>query len=322
MIPAIEVGLLYAVVALGVYLTFRVLNFPDLTVDGSFTTGAAVVAVLLTKDVSPVLALAAAFTAGMIARTITGLLHTKLKIDGLLAGILTMIALWSINLRIMGFAVDKESNSNVGIPPSESMFVVLRKAGLLGTWTSVLILLAGVLIVKLLIDWFLATDRGLALQATGNNEKMIRSFGVNTDNQKILGLALSNGLVALGGALVAQLYQGGADITVGIGLILIGLASVILGQAIVGTRWVWIATFGVIIGAVLYRLIIFWALQSGLSNTDVRLMTALIVVVALVVPSLLQRFGIDPRRIRGRATQGSAAPGQDESSAPTTVGAK
>ena len=285
MVPAIELGLLYAVVALGVYLTFRVLNFPDLTVDGSFTTGAAVVAVLLTKEVNPILAMAAAFIAGMVAGAITGLLHTKLKIDGLLAGILTMIALWSINLRIMGIAIDQPSTPNVGVRSSESLFSVLRKADLLGTWGSVAILFAGVVVIKLVIDWFLATDRGLAVQATGNNEQMIRSFGVNTDNQKILGLALSNGLVALGGALVAQ-YQGGADISMGIGLILIGLASVILGQAFFGNSRVWLGTFGVIVGAVLYRLIIFWAIAAGLSNTDVRLITAVIVVIALVIPRL------------------------------------
>lgn len=285
MVPAIELGLLYAVVALGVYLTFRVLNFPDLTVDGSFTTGAAVVAVLLTKEVNPILAMAAACTAGMVAGAITGLLHTKLKIDGLLAGILTMIALWSINLRIMGIAIDQPSTPNVGVRSSESLFSVLRRADLLGTWGSVAILFIGVVVIKLVIDWFLATDRGLAVQATGNNEQMIRSFGVNTDNQKILGLALSNGLVALGGALVAQ-YQGGADISMGIGLILIGLASVILGQAFFGNSRVWLGTFGVIVGAVLYRLIIFWAIAAGLSNTDVRLITAVIVVIALVIPRL------------------------------------
>ena len=285
MVPAIELGLLYAVVALGVYLTFRVLNFPDLTVDGSFTTGAAVVAVLLTKEVNPILAMAAACTAGMVAGAITGLLHTKLKIDGLLAGILTMIALWSINLRIMGIAIDQPSTPNVGVRSSESLFSVLRRADLLGTWGSVAILFAGVVVIKLVIDCFLATDRGLAVQATGNNEKMISSFCLNTDNQKILGLALSNGLVALGGALVAQ-YQGGADISMGIGLILIGLASVILGQAFFGNSRVWLGTFGVIVGAVLYRLIIFWAIAAGLSNTDVRLITAVIVVIALVIPRL------------------------------------
>lgn len=323
MVPAIELGLLYAVVALGVYLTFRVLNFPDLTVDGSFTTGAAVVAVLLTKDVNPALAMIAALIAGMIAGAITGLLHTKLKIDGLLAGILTMIALWSINLRIMGIAIDQPSNSNVGVRSSDSLFGAMRKADLLGTWASVAILLAGVLVIKLILDWFLATDRGLALQATGNNEQMIRSFGVNTDNQKILGLALSNGLVALGGALVAQ-YQGGADITVGIGLILIGLASVILGQAFFGNNRVWLATLGVIVGAVLYRLIIFWALGAGLSNGDVRLMTAVIVVLALLLP----RLGLVKRLRRARTARNQQVIGIDpgateaeDHTTPTSAGA-
>jgi putative ABC transport system permease protein len=286
-----------------VYLTFRILNFPDLTVDGSFTTGAAVAAVCLSHEMNPVLAMLLAFAAGMVAGAITGLLHTYGKIDGLLAGILTMIALWSVNLRIMGLSNGTPALSNVGIRSSESAFSGLREADLLGTWGSVGILFLAVFVLKLIIDWFLATDLGLAIQATGNNEQMIRSFGVNTDGMKILTLALSNGLVALGGALVAQ-YTGSADISMGVGLILIGLASVILGQAFFGNRWVWLASFGVIVGAVLYRLVIYAALTAGLSNTDVRLITAVIVVIALLIP----RFGIGKRlglnrMIRGKQSQ-------------------
>ncbi|MDJ1370621.1 ABC transporter permease [Gulosibacter molinativorax] len=299
MIGAFELGIIYAVVALGVYLTFRVLNFPDLTVDGSFTTGGATGATLITLGLDPITSTLIAFLAGAVAGSITGLLHTKGKIDGLLAGILTMIGLWSVNLRLMGLSTfDAESGTgispglaNVSLLRSDTVFTPLREAGMLGTWFGPLLLFIGVFVLKLIIDWFLATDRGLALQATGNNEQMIRSLGANTDNQKILGLALSNGLVAAGGSLVAQ-YQGFADISMGVGLILIGLASVIIGQAFFGNNRVWLATLGVIVGALLYRLIIFVALTyGGLNPNDMKLITAIIVIVALLLP----RFGLGGR---------------------------
>ncbi|MBP6683950.1 MAG: ABC transporter permease [Leucobacter sp.] len=277
MIGAIEVGLLYGIFALGVYLTFRVLNFPDLTVDGSLTTGAATAAALIHAGQSPLLATLAGGATGMIAGAITGILHTKGKIDGLLAGILTMIALWSINLRIMG-------KSNLPFLREDTLISPLREAGWMGkTWFVVLIFLAVVLVIKLLVDWFLSTDVGLAIQATGNNEQMIRSFGVNTDGMKILTLSISNGLVGLAGALIAQ-YNGVADISMGIGVILVGLASVILGQALLGQRWIWLATLAVVVGAVLYRIIIFGALRIGFNQDDMKLMTALLVIAALLLP--------------------------------------
>ena len=318
MIGALEIGLIYAIVALGVYLTFRVLNFPDLTVDGSFTTGGAVAAMLIITGWNPIVATAMAFLAGMAAGAITGLLHTKGKIDGLLAGILTMIALWSINLRIMGLAQGSEGTANLGLRNYNTVFTFLRDQQILGTWMSVLLLLAGVFAVKLVIDWFLATDLGLALQATGNNEQMIRSFGVNTDGTKILGLSLSNGLVAVGGALFAQ-YNGFADASMGIGLILIGLASVIIGQAFFGNRWVWLATIGVIVGAIVYRLVIFAALQVGLNPNDMKLITALIVIVALLLP----RFGIGKRLGLGKLRSGAkpAAVTEPAPAAKETTGA-
>jgi putative ABC transport system permease protein len=233
MIVAVELGLIYAIMALGVYLTFRILNFPDLTVDGSFTTGAAVASIMIINGSSPVVATIAAFGAGLVAGWITGILHTKGKINGLLAGILTMIALYSINLRIMGRA-------NLPLLREETLITPLRDAGLLGTAMAVVVFALFALAVKFVLDWFLHTDVGLAMQATGDNEEMIRSFGVSTDRMKILGLALSNGLVGLCGALIAQ-YQGFADIGMGIGLILAGLASVIIGQAIFGSRLIIIA---------------------------------------------------------------------------------
>ncbi|KMK73707.1 ABC transporter permease [Kocuria rhizophila] len=279
MIAGIELGLIYAVMALGVYLTFRVLDFPDLTVDQSFTTGAATSAMVILNGGSPWIATVVGFVAGGLAGLITALLHTKAKINGLLAGILTMTALYSINLRLMG------GKANLALLREDTVFTPLREAGLQGTVTGVLLLLVGVLVVKVVLDWFLYTDAGLAMQATGDNPDMIRSFGVNTDAQKILGLCLSNALVGLAGALIAQ-YQGFADIGMGIGMIVVGLASVILGQGIFGHRTVVVATFAVVLGSVLYRLVITVALQAGLNPSDMKLISAVLVVVALVLPQM------------------------------------
>lgn len=276
MITAVELGLIYAVMAIGVYLTFRILDFPDLTVDGSFTTGAAVAAVGIINGVHPLLATTLAFFSGMIAGLVTGLLHTKGNINGLLAGILTQIGLYSINLRIMGKA-------NLPLLRETTLFTPLRDAGLTGTWVSVGILLATAVVILLVVIWFLHTDVGLAMRATGDNPDMIRSFGVNTDNQKLLGLALSNGLVALSGALVAQ-FQGFADIGMGIGLIVAGLASVIIGQAILGRSGIAIAASAVVLGSVLYRVVIQLALQAGLNPNDMKLISAILVILALVLP--------------------------------------
>lgn len=276
MFGALELGLIYGAMALGVYLTFKVLNFPDLTVDGSFTTGGATAASLIIAGVNPFLATLAAIGAGLIAGYITGLLHTKGGIDGLLAGILTMIGLWSINLRIMGKA-------NLPLLREDTVFTPLRENMWLGTWVSIAILLIFTLILKFAIDWFLTTDLGLAIQANGNNRQMIRSLGVNTDNTTMLTLALSNGFVALCGALIAQ-YQGFSDISMGIGLILVGLASVILGQAVFGSRNIFMASLGALMGSVIYRLIIFLALRAGLDTNDMKLTTALLVVIALLLP--------------------------------------
>ncbi|MBM6623233.1 ABC transporter permease [Micrococcaceae bacterium RIT802] len=295
MITAVELGLIYAIMALGVYVTFRILDFPDLTVDGSFTSGAAVAAIGIVNGMPALVATILAFFVGALAGVVTGLLHTKGKINGLLAGILTMIALYSINLRIMGKA-------NVPLLGEDTLISPLRQAHLTGGIVSVLIFFAVALALKFVLDWFLHTDVGLAMQATGDNEEMIRSFGVNTDNQKILGLALSNGLVALCGAMIAQ-YQGFADVGMGIGLILIGLASVIIGQAIFGTRSIFMATLAVIIGAVLYRVFIQLALNAGLDPNDMKLISAILVVIALVLPQWkgFSRFGRRMRTITAAA---------------------
>ncbi len=276
MITAVELGLIYAVMAIGVYLTFRILDFPDLTVDGSFTTGASVAAVGLVNGMNPLLATVLAFFAGTIAGIVTGLLHTKGNINPLLAGILTQIGLYSINLRIMGRA-------NVPLLRETTLFTPLRDAGLTGTWVSVAVLLAVAVAILLVVIWFLHTDTGLAMRATGDNPDMIRSFGVNTDNQKLLGLALSNGLVALSGAMIAQ-FQGFADIGMGIGLIVAGLASVIIGQALLGRSGIAIAASAVVLGSIMYRVVIQLALMAGLNPNDMKLISAVLVVLALVLP--------------------------------------
>ena len=276
MVTAVELGLIYAIMALGVYLTFRVLEFPDLTVDGSFATGAAVSAIMIVNGVNPAIAVASSFVAGLGAGFITGLLNTKGNIDGLLAGILTQVALYSINLRIM-------STSNIGLLRQTTAFSKMRDLGLIGTWWGPLVMLPAVLVILGLLVWFLHTNVGLAMRAAGDSPDMVRSFGVSTDFYKILGLALSNGMVAVSGSLIAQ-YQGFADVTMGIGIIVAGLASVIIGQAIFGRLTIFRAAFAAVIGAVLYRMIIQWAIMIGFNPNDMKLISAVIVVMALLIP--------------------------------------
>ncbi|MEA5118532.1 MAG: ABC transporter permease [Propionicimonas sp.] len=278
MLGALDLGLIFGLMALGVYHTFRVLDFPHLTVDGSYTTGAAVAASLIIAGQAPLLATAVGAAAGGVAGLVTGLLHTKGGINPLLAGILTQIALYSINLRIMGKA-------NLPMLRETTLFSGLRDAQLLGSWVSVLILAVVALAFLILVDWFLNTEIGIALQATGDNERMIRAQGVSTDFTKILGLVISNALVGLAGALIAQ-YQGFADIGMGIGLIVAGLASVIIGQALVVSRRFVFATLAVVVGSVVYRLIIQLALERGFDPNDMKLISAVLVIAALLLPRL------------------------------------
>ncbi len=290
MLGALDLGLVYGLVALGVYLTFRILDFPDLTVDGSFTTGAAVAATGIVSGLPPLGATLLGGVCGAVAGLVTGVLHTKGGINPLLAGILTQIALYSVNLRIMGRA-------NVPLLRVDTLLSGMRDANQLGTRTSVLVFAVMVLLTMLAVDWFLNTDLGLALQATGDNARMIRSQGVSTDATTILGLVLSNALVAVAGALVAQ-YQGYADIGMGIGLIVAGLASVIIGQTLVPSRRFVLATLAVVVGSVVYRIVIQVALQVGLNPNDMKLISAVLVVAALLLP----RIGF-VRRMRARARQ-------------------
>nr|WP_231637358.1 ABC transporter permease [Paenibacillus sp. FJAT-27812] len=266
---AVESGLLYALMALGVYITFRILDFPDLTVDGSFTTGAAIGTVLTVNGTAPWLAIICSFIGGAIAGTCTGLLHTKGKVNGLLSGIIMMIALYSINLRIMG-------KPNLSLRGHDNLF---------DNVSTLAVMIVFVIIVKLVLDLFFRTDIGLSLRATGDNSRMIRSFGANTDVTTIFGIALSNALVATSGGLVAH-YQKYADNSMGIGMIVIGLASVIIGEAIFGARTIFRATLAAVLGSIIYRIIYAFALRvDWLDASDMKLITAVIIIFALVVPS-------------------------------------
>ena len=288
---ALEIGLIFGLVALGVLISFRILNFPDLTVDGSFTLGGAVTATLIAAGHAPWWATLGGVAAGAVAGFVTGWLSVRLKIMNLLASILMMIALYSINLRVMG-------RPNVPLIAEPTLFTVLARDGLPEYMARPLLLLAVVGAVKLLLDAFFASQIGLAMRASGANPRMARAQGIATGRLTLMGMAMSNALVALAGALYAQ-SQGGADISSGIGTIVIGLAAVIIGEAIVPARRMVVVTLAVVIGAILYRLFIALALNSeliGLQAQDLNLVTALLVVFALVLPGIR---GALLRRLRG-----------------------
>ncbi|MBC6720819.1 ABC transporter permease [Treponema sp. Marseille-Q4130] len=275
---ALAVGILWSVMTLGVYITFRILDIADLTVDGSFATGGAVSGVLIAHGVHPLLSLLAAFAAGMLAGLVTGLLHTKIKIHVLLASILTMIALYSVNIRIMG----KANTPLLGVNTVLTFFT--DKCGFTAANASLAVGAVFVACIVALMYWFFGTEIGSAMRATGNNERMVRALGVNTDTMKMLGLMLANGFVALSGGLVAQ-SQGYADVGMGTGVIVIGLASIIIGEVVFGKRFAfWYTLLSVVFGSVIYRIVIAIVLQLGLKSTDLKLFTAIIVAASLSVP--------------------------------------
>lgn len=311
---AMESGIIYAIMALGVYLTFRVLDFPDLTVDGSFVTGAAVAAISIVNGVDPFLATLFAIVAGFIAGCFTGILHTKGKVNPLLSGILMMIALYSINLRILGrpnVALLNEPTvfksifswwESLGIDKAlNGLIEVMGMTQFPKTWAILILMIIVTAGIKFATDYFLKTEVGLALRATGDNQKMIRSFSANTDSYIIMGLGLSNGLVALAGALIAQL-GGFADAGMGIGLIIIGLASVIIGEALFGTKTIFRTTLAVICGAIIYRIVVTLALRVNfLEAGDMKLITAVLVIIALVSPKIIENRKEKQRRKQKRA---------------------
>lgn len=282
---ALEIGLIFSLVALGVFISFRLLRFPDLTVDGSFPLGGAVAAVLIASGWDPFTATLVATAAGALAGIATAVLNVHLKIMDLLASILMMIALYSINLRIMG-------RPNVPLIMEPTLFTMLQPEWLVDYVARPLILVAIVVAAKIGLDLYFSTQQGLAIRATGSNPRMARAQGINTGAMVILGMAISNGLVALAGSLFAQ-SQGGADISMGIGTIVIGLAAVIVGESILPSRKLMLATLAVIIGAIVYRFFIALALNSefiGLQAQDLNLITAVLVVVCLVIPLAKKRL--------------------------------
>jgi len=292
-IHAAEQGLAYGIAALGVFITYRVLRFPDLTVDGSFVTGAAIAASLLSHaGFDPFSVLLLAFAGGCVAGLITGLLNTRLGITDLLAGVLTMIMLYSINLRIMG-------RPNISLLRVDTVArVVDRGLPAFGHFAVLAFIAAGTLAVALALYGFLRTEVGLALRAAGDNEAMITAHGVDPRSMKMSGLVLSNGLVALSGALVAQ-YSGFADVGMGIGTIVTGLAAVIIGGSLVRSRRVGWMIVGVLVGSLLYRAAVMLALRYGhnvgFQASDLKLVTALLVILAMVLPALRERAA---RRVR------------------------
>jgi putative ABC transport system permease protein len=277
---ALEIGLIFGLVALGVLLSFRIVNFPDLTVDGSFPLGGAVAATLIVAGWNPFAATGLAIVAGALSGALTAFLNVRLKIMQLLASILVMIALYSVNLRVMG-------KPNVPLINEPTVFSVFAFEQVPEYWLKPLVLLAIVAVVKVLLDLFFASEAGLAMRATGGNPRMARAQGISTDVQTTLGLALSNALVALAGALFVQ-TQGGADISMGVGTIVIGLAAVIIGETLLPARHLAITTLACVLGAVLYRFFIAAALGTdflGLRAQDLNLVTAVLVALALLVPA-------------------------------------
>ncbi|MCK4259432.1 MAG: ABC transporter permease [Halanaerobiales bacterium] len=274
-IRSLEHGLIFGILVLGVFITYRVLDFPDLTVDGSFPLGAAVSAILIFNGVHPAISLIFAVIAGILAGLCTGILHTKFKISNLLSGILVMIGLYSINLRVMGRA-------NIPLLAKPTIFRQFHKI-FNGPYSNLIILFIITLTIKLLLDQLFKTRLGLTLRAAGDNQQMATNLAVNPTWMILLGLATSNGLVALSGAMVAQL-QGFADVGMGIGTVVTGLASVILGQAVFRTKRFSQATTAVLIGSILYRAAIRASLNLGIAPSDLKLITSLLVILALIIP--------------------------------------
>ena len=270
-------GLVWGVMALGVYVTYKLLDIADLTVDSSLCTGGAVSAVLILAGMHPLLTLVFSVLAGMLAGLITGFLHTQLRIPAILAGILTQLGLYSINLRIMG----------------KSSIALLRQPVIISLGNIPMALVIGALVAVLVVAflyWFFGTELGCAIRATGDNRKMVRAQGVNTDRMKIIGLVISNGLVGLAGGLLAQ-YQGSANVNMGRGAIVIGLASVIIGEVIFGARFNFAWQLGAIVaGSAIYQIVIAFVLQLGLSTEDLKLFSAVTVAVALSLPTLQKKF--------------------------------
>lgn len=292
LLGALSLGLMWAVMTIGVYISYRVLDIADLSVEGTLPLGAAVACMLISAGCDPYLASLAALLCGCLAGVCTGLLHTKLKIPALLSGILTMISLYSINMRIMG------GKPSVYILRKPTVFKPLQNLGLDANLSMILVSLVCAMLVISVLYWFFGTELGSAIRATGNNPRMVQAQGVNTDAMKIIGLMLGNGLAALSGALIAQ-SQSFADVQMGTGSIVIGLASLIIGEVLFNSRGFYGRLFALILGSIIYRVIIAMVLKFGMNPNDLKLFTAITVAVALWLPqgkTLLRTFAKSLRK--------------------------
>lgn len=279
-IGAIELGLIYAVMGMGVYLSFRVLNIPDLTIDGSFTCGCAAGAVC-TMASHPYLGMGAAFVCGMLCGLVTGILITRFRIQPILSGILTMTALYSVNLRIQG------GKPNISMFEQKTIFTEIQD--LLGKDAGSIVMIIFILaVVCFVLYLFLNTQLGLSMRATGSNEAMVRASSINADQMKVIGLALANGIIAFAGALLAQ-YQGFADVSSSSGKMVLGLASIIVGEAFFGHRTIIRSITSVIVGSLIYRFLLTFALQFGLNASDLNLFSAALVALSISLPYMKKR---------------------------------
>lgn len=288
---AFELGLAYALLAFGIYISFRILNIPDLTVDGSFVLGSAVTAVLVVHG-HPILAIFIAVLAGAIAGIVTALLQTKLEISPILSGILTMTGLYSINLLVMG------GKPNISMLGKTTLFTMSQQ--IFGeTYYKIFVLLLIVLSVYVLYSRFFKTQLGLSIRATGDNEAMVRASSIDTDLAKIIAFAISNGTVAASGAIIAQMQQS-ADVNMGSGMVVIGLASLIIGGVIVKDRNINLGLLSVIIGSVLYRFLISFIVSRSLPSSYLKLISAMVVIVAIAIPTIKKKHAISVLRRKGR----------------------
>jgi putative tryptophan/tyrosine transport system permease protein len=297
LIGSTTIGLILALLALGIFISFRIFEFPDITAEGSFTFGAATASSLIVAHMNPLLACLLAFIAGMAAGATTGIIHTKFKINPLLAGILVMTALYSVNLHIMGKSnipllsettvftwIENMSATISGV--DDKTMVIGWQVATKDLWLLLFCFLA-IVIFCLVLFWFFRTNLGTAMRATGDNAQMIRALGVNTKALIIAGIAISNGFIALAGAMLAQ-YQGFADVQMGVGMMVWGLASVIIGEAIINDNSLGFIITGAVVGSVLFRLLVAIALRWGLNPNDLKIITALFVFIALILPGLMK----------------------------------
>lgn len=296
LIGAFTIGLILALLALGIFISFRIFNFPDITAEGSITLGASISAAMIVAGYNPLVATLIALIGGFIAGALTGMIHTKFEINGLLSGILVMTALYSINLHIMGKSNVPLMSEKTVITYFENLdlFPGSQTVNLLGSTIpgKDIVILACVftivLIVGILLYLFFKSNLGTAMRATGNNQQMIRALGVNTKTMIVFGLAISNALIALSGAVLAQ-FQGFADVQMGIGMLVWGLASVIIGEALISDKSLGFLITGAIIGSLIFRLLVAGALRIGMNPNDLKLITALFVFIALILPKILKK---------------------------------